>query len=138
MYIEIDFEVFKALTAMRETEQTTHNDILRRMLNLSPPTHPTVPRPDVTGRSFIAEGVEFPHGTEFRMRHKGRWFTARVSDGALVCDGKGYASVSKPACEITRTSVNGWKHWECRLPGHADWQSIDTLRHRACLAEASA
>jgi len=131
MQVEIDFEVFKALTAMRESEETTYNDVLRRMLNLPDAAPAPTPAGSVTGRSFIAEGVEFPHGTEFRMRHKGRWFVATVHDGCLVQNGKGFSSVSKPACEITHTSVNGWKHWECRLPGHADWQSIDTLRHRA-------
>ena len=131
MQIEIDFEVFKTLTAMRESENTTYNDVLRRLLNLPQPTQAPAPTGAVSGRSFIAESVEFPHGTEFRMKHKGQWFTAKVSDGCLVQDGKGFTSVSKPACEITRTSVNGWKFWECRFPGHADWQSIDTLRHRS-------
>jgi hypothetical protein len=124
--IEIEFEVYKMLTAMLETEQTTYSDVIRRL------ARSTARKPSQTsGKSFIADGVEFPHGTEFRMRHKGRWFTATVSDGALVQNGKGHGSVSKPACEITGTSVNGWKCWECRFPGHTDWQSIDTLRHRA-------
>ncbi len=130
MQIEIDFEVFKTLTAMRENEETSYNDVLRKVLQL--PENRTV-APAATslqGRSFIAEGVEFPHGTEFRMRHKGRWFFAKVSDGCLVHNGKGFSSVSKPACEITHTSVNGWKCWESKFPGHSEWHSIDTLRHR--------
>jgi hypothetical protein len=131
MQIEIDFDVFKALTAMRESEDTTYNDVLRRILELPQTGSALSSENHSTGRSFIADGVEFPHGTEFRMRHKGRWFTAKVSDGCLVQNGKGHGSVSKPACEITGTSVNGWKYWECRFPGHTDWQSIDTLRHRA-------
>jgi hypothetical protein len=131
MQIEIDFEVFKSLTTMRESENTTYNDVLRRILEL-PQIEATPPPKGLTsGKSFIAEGVEFPHGTEFRMKHKGQWFTAKVSDGCLVQNGKGFSSVSKPACEVTQTSVNGWKYWECRFPGHADWQSIDSLRHRA-------
>ena len=124
--IEVEFDVYKMLTAMLETEQTTYSDVIRRL------ARSTAKAPSQTsGKSFIADGVEFPHGTEFRMRHKGRWFTATVSDGSLVQNGKGHGSVSKPACEITGTSVNGWKCWECRFPGHTDWQSIDTLRHRA-------
>ena len=116
---------------MRESEDTTYNDVLRRMLELPQVKPVSSPESHITGRSFIADGVEFPHGTEFRMRHKGRWFTASVSDGCLVQNGKGFSSVSKPACEIAHTSVNGWKYWECRFPGHTEWQSIDTLRHRA-------
>ncbi len=131
MQIEIDFDVFKVLTNKRENEDTTYNDVLRRMLELPQARAASPSEGHIIGRSFIADGVEFPHGTEFRMRHKGRWFTATVSDGSLVQDGKGFGSVSKPACEITGTSVNGWKCWECRFPGHTDWLSIDTLRHRA-------
>ncbi|MGD0016210.1 MAG: hypothetical protein ABSC38_01645 [Verrucomicrobiia bacterium] len=123
--IEIDFDVYKMLMAMLETEEMTFSDVIRQLAK--PPT--PAPRQAV-GKSFIADGVEFPHGTDFRMRHKGQWFTAKVSDGCLVRNGKGFSSVSKPACEITSTSVNGWKYWECRLPGHTDWQSIDTLRNR--------
>ncbi len=131
MQIDIDFDVFKALTAMRESENTTYNDVLRSVLKLPETRSASSPESHLIGRSFIADGVEFPHGTEFRMQHKGRWFTAKVSDGCFVQNSKGFSSVSKPACEITGTSVNGWKFWECRFPGHADWQSIDTLRHRA-------
>ena len=32
--IEIDFDVFKKLTAMRETETMAYNDVLRKMLGL--------------------------------------------------------------------------------------------------------
>jgi hypothetical protein len=123
--IEIDFDVYKMLTAMLETEEMTLSDVIRRLAK--PPAQ--APRQAV-GKSFIADGVEFPHGTDFRMRHKGQWFTAKVSDGCLLQNGKGFGSVSKPACEITGTSVNGWKYWECRFLGHTDWQSIDTLRNR--------
>ncbi|MGA2137830.1 MAG: hypothetical protein ABSH14_03110 [Verrucomicrobiia bacterium] len=124
--IEIEFDVYKMLTAMLETEQTTYSDVIRRL------ARSIARKPSQTsGKSFLADGVEFPHETEFRMRHKGRWFTAKVLSGCLIVDGRRYSSVSKPACEITHTSVNGWKYWECRFPGDADWQSIDTLRHRA-------
>ena len=131
MQVEVDFEVFKALTARRDTEETTYNEVLRQLLDL--PVRKLVehsPSP-ASQKSLIANGVEFPHDTEFHMRYKGRLYDARVCDGYLVYKGKLYSAVSAPACEIARTSVNGWKYWECRFPGHTDWQSIDTLRHRA-------
>jgi hypothetical protein len=31
---------------------------------------------------------------------------------------------------ITKNSVNGWKFWECKLPGKQHWQSINTLPGR--------
>lgn len=38
MQIEIDFEVFKALTALRTGESDTYNHVLRRVLKLPPPS----------------------------------------------------------------------------------------------------
>jgi len=131
MQIEIDFEVFKALTAKRDTEEATYNEVLRGLLDLPVRRLPDHASSGESRKSFIANGVEFPHGTEFQMRYKGRLHAARVSDGYLVCNGKVHTAVSAPACEITQTRINGWKYWECRFPGHTDWQSIDTLRHRA-------
>ena len=131
MQIEIDFEVFKALTARRDTEEATYNEVLRQLLDL--PVRELSEHAPLQGsqKSFIANGVEFPHGTEFQMRYKGQLYDAKVSNGYLVCNGKLYTTVSAPACEITHTSINGWKCWECRFPRHTDWQSIDTLRRRA-------
>lgn len=37
MQIEIDFDVFKALTTQRESESDTYNHVLRRILKLPPP-----------------------------------------------------------------------------------------------------
>lgn len=37
MQIEIDFEVFKALTALRMSETDSYNHVLRRLLKLPPP-----------------------------------------------------------------------------------------------------
>lgn len=34
MQIDIDFEVFKALTALRESESDSYNSVIRRLLNL--------------------------------------------------------------------------------------------------------
>lgn len=36
MQIDIDFDVFKALTALRESEDDSYNAVVRRLLNLSP------------------------------------------------------------------------------------------------------
>jgi hypothetical protein len=131
MQIDIDFDVFKTLTAMRETEETTYNEVLRRLLEL-PARKSSVRAPSqASDKSFIADGVEFPHDTEFRMRHRGQFYSAKVSDGCLLYNGKRYTAVSAPACEITATSINGWKYWECRFPGHIEWHGIDTLRHRS-------
>src|ERR1700735_2883725 len=129
MQIEIDFDVFKTLTAMRKNEATTYNDVLRSVLEL-PDKLRVESSSQHEGRSLIADGVEFPHGTDFRMTHKGQWFSGKVSDGALIVNNVRYTAVSARACAITGTSVNGWKYWEARFPSQAEWQSINSLRHR--------
>src|SRR5205807_10397357 len=55
--IEVDFDVFKALTARRLTEDVSENDVLREMLRLpKQPTRPVrsdVPAPD----DWVTKGV---------------------------------------------------------------------------------
>ncbi|MGH6695217.1 hypothetical protein [Sphingopyxis sp.] len=41
MQIDIDFDVFKALTALRQSETDSYNAVLRRLLNLSSPNAET-------------------------------------------------------------------------------------------------
>lgn len=43
MQIDIDFEVFKALTALRESEADSYNSVIRRLLNLPQPNALTPP-----------------------------------------------------------------------------------------------
>jgi hypothetical protein len=127
--ISIDFDVFKALTALRESPSDSYNDVLRRMLDL-PSAEAVGPSPDDGDGAWHVGGVVFPTGTEFRARlkRKGTIHTARVEDGALVCDGESYDSPSAAASAIANHAVNGWKFWECRFPGRGDWIMIDSLR----------
>ncbi len=69
MKIEIDFEVYKALTNMRSSEEETENDVLRKLLQL-PAKNEQEPLTKSNG-AWISKGIEFPHGTEFRMSYKG-------------------------------------------------------------------
>ena len=126
--IEVDFDVFKALTARRSTEDVTENDVLRQLLRL-PSQSPSsavlrTPGPD----DWVTKGVRLPVGTELRATYKGQTYLARVSSGALVFDGKRFNSPSAAAMSITRNPVNGWTFWECRLPGHGRWTSLKELR----------
>ena len=122
--IPIDFEVWKALSSRLESPSDSFNSVLRRAFGLKSATVVT------TGRAWQVDGVTFPHGTEFKARHKGREFTASVRNGALEVNGKQFESPSPAAIEITGTSVNGWKFWHCRFPGTASWVTIDGLRQR--------
>ena len=126
--IDVDFDVFKALTMRRPSEEISENDVLRRLLGL-PPRHvegsaPTAPTSD----DWITKGVRFPAGTEFRASYKGKTHSGRVEGGALLLDGKRFDSPSAAAMSITNSPVNGWTFWQARLPGRADWRMIKSYR----------
>ena len=130
--IEIDFDVFKALTAKRSSESVSYNDVLRVILGLGKPSQSLPPTPvngSVAAGDWVSKGVRFPAGTEFRANHKGRIHLAKVENGALVLDGKRFNSPSLAANSITKNSVNGWLFWECRLPNKSSWQLITALRN---------
>lgn len=127
--IEVDFDVFKQLTVRRATEDVSYNDVIRELLGLgqgkaSTAKETTGPSPD----DWVAKGVRFPAGTEFRATYKGQVRTARVEGGALVVNGQHYDSPSAAAVVVTGSPVNGWRFWECRLPGKSSWQLIESLR----------
>ena len=125
--IEIDFDVFKALTGLRETEDMTYNDVLRKILNLSKKT--TTERPP-SGEPFLAKGVTFPHGTEFRAHYKGQIHTARVENGAIMAKDRKFSSLSAAAMFVTQHPRDGWIFWEAKSPGQTSWVICDRLRTR--------
>ncbi len=126
--IEIDFDVFKALTARRPTEEVSENDVLRQLLRL-PPHGASAAKSDNPGpEDWVTKGVRLPVGTELRATYKGQIHMARVSAGALVLNSRRFNSPSAAAMSITSNPVNGWTFWECRLPGQGRWTSLKELR----------
>jgi len=135
--IEVDFDVFKALTLRRPTEQISENDVLRELLGLprasrvqSSASMPSAVTPTVEPGAWVSKGVRFPAGTEFRAHYKGETHLARVEKGALVLNGQRYDTPSAAAMAITGSPVNGWTFWECRMPDGAAWQIMKGLRQR--------
>lgn len=132
--IEVDFDVYKAVFTRRSHESMTENDVLRDLLGLPPKqaTDPVEPQSgsleSTSPTDWVVKGTRFPASTEFRSTYKGRTYSGRVHDGALVIDGKSFDSPSAAAVAITSNPVNGWRFWECRLPGKSTWQLIDSLR----------
>lgn len=135
--IEIDFDVFKQLTALRDTEATTYNDVIRQLVQLPPIT---LKSPNETNannamsetqnsRSWICDGVIFPNGTEFRAKYKGVINTAVVQEGKLLVNGNRFDNPSAAARSITKNSVNGWTFWECKMPGTDTWKTITYFRN---------
>ena len=126
--IEVDFDVFKALTMRRASEDVTENDVLRQILGLpsrkSLPAETSGPGPG----DWMTKGIRFPAGSELRATYKGQTYLARVEGGALVLGGKRYDSPSAAAMSITGTPVNGWTFWEYRFPGQSGWKILKSLR----------
>jgi hypothetical protein len=131
--IQVDFDVFKALTSRRASEEVTENDVLRQLLGLparkgtSTSRQPSAAAPG----DWIVKGVRFPARTELRATYKGQTYLGRVEGGALVLSGKRFDSPSAAAVSITRNPVNGWRFWEARLPGQAGWTILESLRKPA-------
>lgn len=128
--IEVDFEVYKQLTMLRETEDVTNNDVIRKLLGLSRETTQSNSASKSQANDWITQGVRFPVGTEFRKNYKGKTYTAKVQDGCLVLGGKQFNSVSMAAVSVTGINTNGWRFWECKLPGSSTWQLIERLRRK--------
>lgn len=127
--IEVDFEVFKELTVRRTSESMTENDVIRSLLGLDgTATKPAAGNENAGGNPWVCKGVVFPHGTEFRATYKGQLYSGVVAEGALVVQGKRFTSPSSAAVAITRNPVNGWRFWECLLPGRKQWKVIAELR----------
>lgn len=128
--IEVDFDVFKALTMRRPSEDVSENDVLRQLLGLPSRGSATMPAPVPAPGDWITKGVRFPAGTEFRTSYKGQTYLARVEGGALVLNGKRFDSPSAAAMAVTGNPVNGWTFWECRLPGQGGWRMARNLRKK--------
>lgn len=127
--IDVDFDVYKALTARRASEDVTENDVLRELLRLSPRKGASASAPGPTSAGeWVTKGVRFPAGTELRAKYKGRTYLAKVETGALVLNGERFDSPSAAAMSITGKPVNGWTFWEGRPPGKTSWQIIKVLR----------
>jgi hypothetical protein len=126
--IEVDFDVYKALTLRRPSESVSENDVLRELLGLSRTKAIASGAGSPAPGDWVTKDVHFPAGAEFRAKYKGRTYLARVEGGALVLNGVKYDSPSAAAMSITTKPVNGWTFWESRLPGQAGWRILKAMR----------
>ena len=124
--IEIDFDVFKALTNRLPEEASTYNDVLRDVLKLPPATTPPLVVNHFGGWTW--KGVTLPNGTELRANYKGRVYKAAIVESQWVQDGETYTSPSAAGFKITQAGLNGWRFWEAKRPGDTDWRMLDQFR----------
>lgn len=122
--LDVDFEVFKALTNRRATEAVTYNDVLREILCLGKNSAAaTTVLPGWTWK-----GVTLPNGTELRTEYKGKAHTAKIVNGAWVQEGQEFGSPSAAAHAITQSGINGWWFWSVKRPSDPAWLPLGKLR----------
>lgn len=130
MQVDIDFDVYKTLTTLRESEADSYSDVLRRVLGM-PPRMARLGNPTQRVPAFGAwfGNVHFPDGTKFRATYKGRTFVAEIR-GERWLDEQGISrtSPSDAAKAICGTNVNGWRFWHTQRPGEDDWHRLDALK----------
>lgn len=125
--IEIDFDVFKELTARRASEEVTYNDVIRDLLGLDPIRETQEQLRKGGGCTIL--GVHFPDGTQFRAVYKGKTHRAEIVMGRWVDDGGNIRnSPSDAARAITDTNINGWRFWLVKRPNDIIWRKMEKLR----------
>jgi hypothetical protein len=127
--IEADFDVYKNLTYRRKTEQQDYNDVIRELLSLPAQPKDKSNHSDAQA-SWFSEGVEFPHGTQFRARRNGKSCTVEIMNGKLIADGIQFEGLSPAARHFVGYNQNGWTFWDCKRPGDADFRIVNLLRKR--------
>jgi hypothetical protein len=129
--IDIDFEVFKALTVRRSTEDESYNDVIRAMLKLPFQPH-TAKSATRGGRPWVVSNTSFPVGSEFMTEYKGKTYCGTIVDGKLrLEDGHSFTTPSAAAIHVTGGNANGWRFWKCKLPGETQYVLIERLRGKA-------
>ncbi len=123
--IEVDFDVWKALTAKRTNASHDYNDVLRDMLGL-----PISEKPDADVASTVALGKRLggrflPNGSKMRATYKGALHFAEITEGQLRGNGgQVFSSASAAARAVTGTNVNGLTFWDFKRPGDSDWRKL--------------
>lgn len=78
--------------------------------------------------SWEVESVVFPEGTKFRGKYKGYFYYGKVRNGALTLNEKEFISPCQAALTITRTPIDGWLFWDCKLPEQGSWMNISEFK----------
>ncbi|WP_233992059.1 DUF4357 domain-containing protein, partial [Porphyrobacter sp. AAP82] len=147
-----DFDVFKALTALRNHEGDSYNQVLRRLLALpdnqenalnallsNSQAHEIAkalsnsPAPKNALAAFAHgawfNGVFFPDGTKLRATYKGAEHFAEIRNGQWVdANGVVRTSPSDAASAISGTNVNGWRFWHAWQPTQKIWRRLDDFQ----------
>lgn len=140
--VMIDMDVHKAIEAGRESFSEMPNAILRRLLGIDPGGPAAARAGGARARAGgAAEGgwskldrrgrvVFLPDGTELRAAYGGHAVTGIIAGGLWQVGEGRYASPSAALiANVTSrdgkpVTLNGWRHWEVRLPGSPLWRPL--------------
>lgn len=125
MNIDIDFEVYKALTAELHDEHDTYNNVIRRLLGLHPSAQPAAAGPQA---SWFGYDVTLPVGTQLRTSYKKTERIGTVKADGLELDGEVYPSLSAAAISIVGQNTNGWTFWKYHDAATRSWKPMMALR----------
>jgi hypothetical protein len=144
--IDIDFDVYKALTILRKHERHSYNDVLRVLLKMDPFLEPSIipeestiawflderdkdiERLHGTKRGFVTRGRFLPNGSRLRATYKSNLYKAEIIDGKFVDEnGCSHSSPSAAASSVTGNNVNGLRFWEAQRPTDVEWRRLDML-----------
>lgn len=105
-------DVFDAVVASKKTA----DEIIREALQMT------------SSGLNTREGVFLPEGTDLLAWYKDRPYYAKVRDNQIEIMGENFNSVSAAAKRVTKSQVNGWTFWQCKLPGKSEFVSMEKLR----------
>lgn len=114
-------------------EDSQPEDVIRRLLDRTEVDRTKGTTTD-QGADLVSKGGRIPHGSELRMRYKGKEYHAVVEDGKIVWEGRTFGSPSEAAVAVVRSAgsdrarVNGWEYWEVKTPESGEWRVADNLR----------
>ena len=129
--IDIDFDVFKKLTVMRDGPDMTENDVIRKLLDL-PPSQSLNPGSiqRCQEKAWSWKGISLPEGAELKAEYKGQQYIAKIREGAIRYDNRNYTTPSAVATAVTNTQVSGWRFWEYKISETEDWKPLNDLRKK--------
>ncbi len=79
------------------------------------------PSESVSGENYSVHDLP-PNGTECRFSYAGKEYDGIIKNGKLEVPSYGnFKSFSGASVKITKTSRNGWRDWEIRVPGSSRW-----------------
>ena len=132
--IEIDFDVHRRIEAERQGFHESPNDVLRRLLDMGKSPNEQRHAEASAPGAWSGKGVTLPAGTEIRMTYRRQRYFGRIENGQWWVAGHSYASPSAAASKTARTRqgkptvLDGWRYWQVRRPGDAEWTPLRDLK----------